>query len=679
MLDEQSGRVKLVKMSSTPRDPSIAFMEVVDRCLSESSVDARRCAYLVHGTTVATNTIIEGKGAKTALLVTEGFRDIFEIGRQIRPRLYDLFCDKPPPLVERRLCFEVPERLDASGGVVRSLDVPAVREIVEALRRAEVEAVVVCLLHSYVNAEHERQVAALLHEAMPGLYVTLSSDICPEMREYFRASTAAINAKVMPVVCRYIERLQESARDRGLSCDISLMTSSGGIISSAVARREPVHLIESGPAAGVTAAAYYGQMAGYAQVISFDMGGTTAKLGLVEDGRPRIAPSFEVGAEAVASDRGAGYPVRTPVVDLVEIGAGGGSIAWVDAGGALRVGPRSGGADPGPACYGLGQEEPTITDANLVLGRINPDFFLGGERKLRLDLAEEAVGRLARRLALGVHETAHGIVAIANAHMMGAARTVSVQRGFDPRDFTLVAFGGAGPLHANELARELGVARLLIPRSPGVTSALGLLVGDIKHDYIHSFLTPLDAMDMAAAESMYRRFEDEARAQLAAESVEPAAMHLVRRLDVRYVGQSHELTIDLPDRLDASRAVVVESISDAFCEAHRRVYGFAEPREPAEIVNLRLVALGNIRRPSLEEVGASGPDAAVAVKPRRPVYFEQMGGRVDCPIYDRSRLCCGHVVAGPAIVEEYDSTTVIHPGSTASVDRFANLIVEMSK
>lgn len=310
LLDEQTGKLSLVKMSSTPRDPSVAFMDVLDRCLKESGVDPEMCAYLVHGTTVATNTIIEGRGAKTALLVTNGFRDIFEIARQIRPRLYDLFCDKPHPLVPRRLCFEVSERLDALGDVVQPLDIQAVRELVPVLRDAQVESVVICLLHSYANPDHERLVAELLRRELPGLFLTLSSEICPEMREYFRASTAAINATVMPVICRYVEQLQRGVEQRRITCDINLMTSSGGIISSPVARREPVHLIESGPAAGVTAAAYYGHMAGFNQVMSFDMGGTTAKLGLVENGQPRIAPHFEVGTEAVASDRGAGYPVR---------------------------------------------------------------------------------------------------------------------------------------------------------------------------------------------------------------------------------------------------------------------------------------------------------------------------------------------------------------------------------
>ena len=387
MMNESTGEIRLVKMSSTPSDPSVGFINVIERILEESKVPARRVTYNVHGTTVATNTIIEGKGAKAALIATKGFRDVFEIARQIRPKLYDIFCDKPKPLIPRALCFEVPERLDFAGDVLAPLDEKKVREVARRIKREGVEAVVVCLLHSYVNPAHERRVGEMVREEMPGVFVSLSSDLCPEMREYFRASTTAINALVMPIVSRYLERLERRLMEIDLRAGLHLMTSAGGIMSSQVARQQPVNLIESGPAAGVAAATHLGSLLGPHNLISFDMGGTTAKAGLVEGGVPKIVPHFEVGSAAVSENRSAGYPVRTPVVDLVEIGAGGGSIAWVDPGGGLRVGPQSGGADPGPACYGKGQTEPTITDANLFLGRIDPEYFLGGEHKLNPDLA----------------------------------------------------------------------------------------------------------------------------------------------------------------------------------------------------------------------------------------------------------------------------------------------------
>ena len=673
MMDEASGELRLVKMASTPADPSAAFMNVIERVLTESGAAAGDAGYLVHGTTVATNTIIEGKGARTALVTTAGFRDIFEIARQIRPTLYDLFCEKPPPLVPRYLCFEVPERLDARGRVRRALDEDAVRAVVAQLAAEAVESVVVCFLHAYANPGHERAAAAIIREQLPGVSLSLSSQLCPEMREYYRASTTAINATVMPVMGRYLRRLEGRLDDVGIATGLHLMTSSGGIISSAVAREEPVHLVESGPAAGVTAAAYVGATTGHRDIISFDMGGTTAKLGLVVDGSPRIAPHFEVGSAAVADSRSAGYPVRTPVVDLVEIGAGGGSIAWIDAGGALRVGPRSGGADPGPACYGRGQEAPCITDAHLVLGRIDPDYFIGGEQALHLNLAEAAIRRVSEPLGLGMLETANGILDIANANMVGAIRTISVQRGFDPREFVLVGFGGAGPLHANALAASLGLPRVLVPMSPGVTSALGLLVGDIKHDYVQAHLSPLSELGSEAVEEVFAAFERRGREVLAGESVAAADMTFVRRFDVRYRGQSYELTVDAPPAGGDLHA----DLAAAFVERHRRVYGYAAAAEPIEVVNLRLAAIGGIRRPKPRRLAPGGEDAPEpAAKGRRQVYFAEAGGTTECAIFDRYRLLDGNCVRGPAIVEEVDSTVVIHPGWSGRVDGAGNMLIE---
>ena len=377
MMDDQSGALRVVKLSSTPHDPSVAFIEILKRVLRESKEPPASVGYLVHGTTVATNTIIEEKGAKAALLTTDGFRDVLEIARQIRPRLYDLFCEKPRPLVPRQLCRGIPERLNFAGEVQQPLSEEALQKVVAELADEGIESIAVCLLHSYKNPAHEHRIEQILSELLPEVSVSLSSELCPEMREYFRASTTVINAILMPVVGRYLERLQSRLAEVGMEAGLHLMTSAGGTVSAEVAASQPVQLIESGPAAGVIAATYIGRQVGIDNLISFDMGGTTAKVGLVENGLPKISPHFEVGTAAVADNKSAGYPVRTPVVDLVEIGAGGGSIAWVDPGGALRVGPKSGGADPGPACYGKGQTEPTITDANLVLGRLNPDYFIG--------------------------------------------------------------------------------------------------------------------------------------------------------------------------------------------------------------------------------------------------------------------------------------------------------------
>lgn len=674
-MNERSGELRIIKLSSTPEDPSEAFLNIITKCLDEFGLQASDAAYLAHGTTVATNTIIEQKGARTALIATEGFRDVFEIARQIRSDLYTLFCDKPPPLIPRHLCFEAAERMNAKGRALKSLAETDIARLISRLRGENVESVVVCLLHSYINPDHERMIGDAIAREMPEVSVSLSSNLCPEMREYFRASTTAINGIVMPVVSRYIKRLEGRLEDLGFRSGLHLMTSSGGIISSTVASREPVNLIESGPAAGVSAVAYFGEITGFKDLISFDMGGTTAKMGLVESGKPRIAPHFEVGTAAVANDRSAGYPVRTPVVDLVEIGAGGGSIAWIDDGGSLRVGPKSAGADPGPACYGKGQTLPCITDAHVFLGRINPAAFIGGGRELRRDLSENAIQSLADRLGLDIWRTAQGILDIANASMVSAARLISVQRGFDPRKFVLVGYGGAGPLHANAIAEELDIERTLIPMSPGLACALGLLVGNIKHDFKRSHLRKLDRFESTAAIKIWNEFEQRGRETLASEGVIPERMHFVRQVEMRYVGQSYELTVECPEgKLDEPS---IDRIRTAFFEQHRSVYGYAATDEPTEIVNLALTAIGRIRQPSPKILKKSSGHLTPAIKSHREVYFASTG-LITCCTYDRYRLKDGDVVPGPAIVEEYDSTVVINPGYQAAVDQYGNLLITRS-
>ncbi len=679
MMDEASGEVTLVKMASTPQDPSLAFLQVLHRCLQEQQAAADDCIHLVHGTTVATNTVIEGKGAKTALLITEGFRDVLEIGRQIRPRLYDVFCDKPVPLIPRRRCFEIPERLDSQGQVLKPLDEKQLENVAQLLKDQNIESIVVCLLHSYANPAHERRVARLVAQHLPDVPITLSSDLCSEMREYYRCSTAVVNALLVPVVGRYVGRLEESLAAANVPDVLHLMTSSGGIISSTIARDNPVHLVESGPAAGVISAAHLGALAGYSQVISFDMGGTTAKLGLVENETPRIAQHFEVGTQTSIADQASGYPVRTPVIDLVEIGAGGGSIAWVDDGGALRVGPRSAGAMPGPACYGNGQVSPTVTDANLVLGRINPDNFLGGEQRLEIELAAKAVQTVADAFDMSLLQAAHGIIEIANTNMTEAARTVSVQRGFDPREFTLVAFGGAGPLHAASISRELQIPRILITPHPGVASALGLLVGDIKHDFVQSCLRPTRQLDIGEVEGILEQFQQAGASLLASEHVAENEREYLPLVDMRFQGQSHELTIPMPIGDRQNRESWISHLHTTFCREHQRVYGFADQREPSEMVNVRLTAVGRIRRPSPPALIEAGPDASKAVTTLRSVYFAETGGSIECKIFDRELLAAGNQISGPAIIEEYDATTVIPPDFRALVDAKGNLLLETGR
>ncbi|MDE2699792.1 MAG: hydantoinase/oxoprolinase family protein, partial [Gemmatimonadota bacterium] len=639
LIDEETGNIRVGKVSSTPRDPSLGFMEATRRILGEAEIEPAEVGYIVHGTTVVTNAIIEGKTARTGFITTSGFRDLLEIARQTRPSLYDLQFEKPRPLVPRYLCFGVPERLDARGKILEPLDEKAVSAAASQLRREGVESIAVCLLHAYTNPVHEQRVGEILRRDFPEAMVSLSSEVSPEFREYFRASTTVINACIRPVAARYLENIQTRLQEEGLMAQLLVMQSSGGVLTFGAAAKKPVFLVESGPAAGVIAATSLGDTLGHPNVISFDMGGTTAKAGLVQDGRPQVTKDYEVGAIAQAgAARGGGYPIRTPVIDLVEIGAGGGSIAWIDPGGVLRVGPHSAGADPGPVCYGKGGDDPTITDANLVLGRLNPDYFLGGEIALDAEAARLAIQqKCADSLGLDLVEAAHGIVEIANAAMVNALRLVSVQRGYDPREFVLVAFGGAGPVHACRLAAEMEIPTTLIPMSPGTTSALGLLVTDLKHDYSTTFICRVDKLDLKEVATAFRNMEQQGRVILEEEGVQDRDKAFLRQVDMRYVGQSYELTVPLSGT--EFTPAEIEVLLIYFHREHDRAYGYSAPEEPAEFVNLRLSAIGRIAKPRLRSLGSNSD--APALKTSRPVYFSASTLVVDCPIYDRYTLAAG--------------------------------------
>jgi N-methylhydantoinase A len=664
LVDEVTGDVRIAKVSSTPSDPSAGFMEATTRILGEAGVSGDALRYVVHATTVATNSIIEGKVARTGFVTTEGFRDLLEIARQVRPTLYDVHFEKPRPLVPRNLCFGVRERLEPDGSALVPLDEESVRAVATRLRDEGVEAVAVCLLHAYVNGEHERRVGEILCEVFPDALVSLSSDVAPEFREYLRASTTVINAGIQPVVARYLASIEARLREAGVDAELLVMQSSGGVFSSSAASTRPVFMVESGPAAGVIAAASLGEALGHADLISFDMGGTTAKVGLVQDGSPKVTKDYQVGAAARAGIGGlalSGYPVRTPVIDLVEIGAGGGSIAWIDSGGLLRVGPQSAGADPGPVCYARGGELPTVTDANLVLGRLNPAYFLGGEIALDVDRAQAAIGELGESLGLSAVEAANGIVEIANAAMVNALHLVSVQRGYDPREFVLVGFGGAGPAHVNALARDIGVRDVIVPTAPGIFSATGLLSTDLKRDYTAALLKRVEELEPGEAEAAFGRMADEGRRDLRREGVDEADLSFLRQMELRYVGQSYELTVPADD---------VAAAVAGFHDEHDRAYGFSAEQEPVEVVNLRLTAVGRIAKPQLPRLEAG---AAPRERARRPVFFAEGDDYVDCPVYDRYELGAGAELVGPAVVEELDSTTVVHPGWQARVDEHGNL------
>ena len=671
LVDEETGAVSIAKVLSTPSDPSLGFMTAAERILSESGVAPGDVRFVVHGTTVATNAIIEGKVARSGFVTTDGFRDLLEIARQTRPSLYDLQFEKPPPLVPRDRAFGVRERLGPAGEVLKPLEDASVYEVAAALRAAEVESVAVCLLHAYVNPAHEQRIGEILAEELPGVPISLSSEVAPEFREYLRASTTVINAAIRPVVERYLESIERRLADAGVTAELLVMQSSGGVFGSQAAARKPVFMVESGPAAGVIASANLGAVLGHRDVLSFDMGGTTAKVGLIQDGSPSVTKDYSVGSHAAAGIGGqalAGYPVRTPVIDLVEIGAGGGSIAWVDSGGMLRVGPRSAGADPGPVCYGRGGTEPTVTDANLVLGRLDPDYFLGGELDLDLVGARRAIEeRCATPLGLDLVEAAYGIVEIANAAMVNALNLISVKRGHDPRDFVLVAFGGAGPLHANALARESEMPTVVIPTAPGVFSATGLVGTDLTRDSSVTLLRRLDQVDANDLDVAFGELEAAGATELEREGLPAERTRFVRQLELRYVGQSFELTVPFEGEADAG------SLTAAFHEEHERVYGFAAPSEPVELVSLRLTTVGTIEKPPLRPLAPQTGDPEP--KGQRDVYFAESDGFTETPVYDRYALGAGGTLDGPAIVEELDSTVVVHPGYGLAVDEVGNLVL----
>ena len=679
LVEESTGEILTAKVATVPADPSEGCINGIDKALGRYDLEPAQIAFTVHGTTVATNTIIQGQYAKAGLITSEGFRDVLEIAYQTRPKLYDIFYERPKPLVPRYLARGVPERIGPDGEVIVPLDEDAVRAVARDLLADGVEAIAVAFLHAWRDPTHERRAGALLAELCGDLPIVLSSDISPEYREYPRTSTTVVNAVLLPRVGPYIGRLEERLLTRGVRSGLHFMTSAGGIIAAGIAKRQPVHLVESGPAAGVIGATFIARLSGYDNLLALDIGGTTAKAAVVNRGEPQIAEQFEVGSSAVATvtaQRGQGYPVLTPVISLVEIGAGGGSIAKLDPGGALSVGPESAGADPGPACYGQGGDQPTLTDANLVLGRLNPEFFLGGEAKLDVALAEQAIrDQVATPGGLGLHQAARAIIDIANASMTSALYFISVEQGIDPREYVLVPSGGAGPMQAVAIARALGVPRVLIPPTPGLNSAVGLLATDLRHEIVRTNMKEARATEPAELRAIYAEMEGAVRALLDEEGVAEADVRIVREIAMCYVGQSYQLRIPVPERIDGDTWRVM---TDAFNRRHAEAYGFANEREPAQFVNLRLIGIGRVERPRLRELEEGTGSAERELKGRRQVHFSEAEGPLDCALYDRDALLAGDRLEGPAIVEQMDTTTVVPPGARLSVDRHGSLLIDVA-
>jgi len=663
LLDAESGEVWVDKLPSTVGDQSVAFAAGVQNVLDKAGRAPAAVDFLVHGTTVATNALLEHKGARTALLTTRGFRDVLEVGTQQRPELYSVVQGRPPVLVPRRLRREVTERVAADGSVVTPLDEDEAREVLAGLAAEGVETLAVCLLFSFMNPAHERRIAELAAEVMPDCMVSLSSSVSPEYREYWRMSTTAVNAYVIRPVFRYIGRLEERLRGNGVSAGLHVMQSSGGLMTAATTRERPVNTILSGPVGGVVGGTFFGLSAGFRDLVTFDMGGTSCDVATVVGGEPGRTHIKEVE----------GYPLRTPMVDIETIGAGGGSIARVDAGGRLRVGPESAGAEPGPACYGKGGRLATVSDADLVVGVLGADTVLGRDLTLDAAAARAAVERdVARPLGLSVEEAAAGIIALATTNMRGAIRVITVQKGLDPRDFALVAFGGAGPMHACAVAREASIPRVVVPPHPGITSAVGLLMADIRHSMLASFIAPTAQADLGAAERLFEQLHDEAERRLLDDGVPPAATVFRRSVDMRYLGQAYELTIPCDEPLDGEDGAL-EALVRRFNETHERVYGHHSADEPTQLVNLRVEGVGHVPRGAWRERIAPRHEH----DRRRQVYVHGEGW-LDTPVLDRSRLLPGEEYPGPLVVEQLDTTLWVPPGDVARPDERGTIVVEVT-
>ena len=701
LLDEATGAVRTGKRPSTPDNPARAIIEGLQALASRHGIDLGALRRLSHGTTVGTNALIQRRGGRVAMVTTRGFRDLLEIGRQTRPHMYSLTEDHPPALVERRHRFEIDERMDAAGEPVAGLADDAVAAAVEQVRASGAEACAVCLLFAFRNPAHEDRIAAAVRAALPHVQVCTSFEVQPEFREYERFSTTVLNAYLQPVLGRYLAALEEGLSRVAPGAAVGINQSSGGLMSPARARALPVRTALSGPAAGAIGAAHSAKLSGRRNVITLDMGGTSADVALIREFRADISFDRDV----------AGFSVRLPAVDIETVGAGGGSIAWFDRDGLLKVGPASAGADPGPACYGRGGREPTVTDANLVLGRLSGRGLLGGEMALDESLARAAFAPVAERLGFDVERTADGVLGIVVANMVRAIRTISVERGYDPRGFTLMAFGGAGPLHARDVALALGMREILVPAAPGILCAQGLIVSDLKEDFVASERIPGDAAGLRRLAGQVEALTARARAWFDTERVPARSRRLELAVDARYVGQNFELAVPLavqggagsggpaepagtfgaeaptepagasgaarPSGGDAPSPIPSpDALRERFLQVHEAAYGYANPHDPIEIVNVRLTARGRLlEEPEPPEPGDPGP----LPEPfeHRTVRFAP-GDAIACPVHDRASLRPGHSLEGPAIVEQLDSTTPIFPRDTAMMDRAGNLVIRVA-
>jgi N-methylhydantoinase A len=670
-LDEETGELVNIKVPSVPTNPEEGVIDAFKMFLDGRKKPSIRM--VGHATTIATNALfgqIDLRLPRIGLITTKGFRDVIEIGRQRRAEVYNLFFQRPPMLVERRHRYEVEERIGADGEVLVPLNLDDVEKALRNLEDEGVESLAIGLINSYVNGSHEVKILEMARQHLPKVNLSASSQVSGGYREYERFSTAVVNAVLIPIIHTYVSQLALDLKVIGVSAPLYVMQSNGGMAAAEIVADKPVTIVESGPASGVTAAAWLGDLFDKSKVISFDMGGTTAKAGTVRERVPEVVPEYEVAGKVHMGRllKGSGYPVRYPFIDLAECSAGGGTIAWVDEGGALNVGPTSAGANPGPACYGKGGSQPTITDANLVLGRLNPENLLDGSMRIYQRNARLSLKKLGVELDMGVEEVAASVVRISNSMMSKILRIVSVERGFDPRRFTLVAFGGAGPMHACPLAAELDIQDILVPPNPGMFSALGLLTADLFQDYSRPLVSKIDDVDSSGINAAFEEMEEEGRVALLSEGVESGDISLHRRIDLRYLGQSYELTIDANV---APGDELISSVASRYHKRHEEIYGYSAPDETVEVVNIRLRAIGLMAKPCFAE--RAGPHDYEGSVDKRLVYFEDDNSWVETPVYSRSSIGEGFSREGPAVIEQYDSTTVVYPGWDIRVDRFGVL------
>lgn len=663
LLNSETGRYYTYKLSSTLQDQSLAIANGTKETLELYGVPVSEIEYFGHGTTVATNMIIERKGAKTALITTKGFRDLLEIGRQTRPSLYNIMEDKPETLVKRSLRKEISERVTAKGDILRDVDRDEVRAVLKELKEQGVESIAVCFLFSFLNSRNEKIVEDCIKEVWPEAYYSVSSTILPEFREFERLSTTVINSYLGPRMKMYIHNLRQRIKEVGVTVEPYITQSNGGVMSISSTIQTPVQTALSGPSAGVMGAVYIAEAAGFKDIITYDMGGTSTDVSLVKDGI----------AEYTTKRKVCGLPSGVPMIDVHAVGAGGGSIAQIDNAGALKVGPESAGANPGPAAYGLGNENPVVTDANLVLGRINPHYVLGGRLKIDAELSKKAVkAKIADPMGIGTEEAALGIVKVVNSNMARAIRVITVEKGHNPSDFTLVAYGGAGPLHAVHLAQEMGIRTVLIPPAPGALCALGLLTADIKKSYVRTAIASYDEMTPEQINAVMSSLRDEGSAWLDSEKVPSERRKFHGIAEMRYVGQNYELQVEIPtENITVSD---IEKMKQDFFVAHEKNYGYYNPNAPVQFVNFRCEATGIVKKPNLAELENTLDDPSKAEIGRRVVHFEESGA-VDCPVYDRAKFGRAERVNGPCIIEQMDSTTVVPPNTWFSIDKFGNLII----